>query len=162
LLRAFKAQNQKCARQDSNPRPAAYKAPSKYRGVSPGVAQWAIYQDRCELAVAGRRLGAAAVGSQPGSQMLSAPPMFECAKTASVAHGQRRVLKEAECLGDGDRLGPVGCSIVTEVMVLLLREDDTSYMSENPGWRPRLPHEGGCSLADLLVLAEAARGAWIN
>ena len=69
------------------------------------------------------------------------------------------VLKEAECLGDGDRLGPVGGSIVAEVIVGLLRADDTSYLSENSGWQPTLPHEGEFSLADLLVLAEAARGA---
>jgi hypothetical protein len=69
------------------------------------------------------------------------------------------VLKEAGCLGDGDRLGPLGDSIVAEVIVGLLRADDTSDLSENPGWQPTLPHEDGFSLADLLMLAEAARGA---
>jgi hypothetical protein len=67
------------------------------------------------------------------------------------------VLKEAECLGDGDRLGPVGGYIVTEVLVGLLRADDTSYLSENPGWQPTLPHESEFSMADLILLAEAAR-----
>jgi hypothetical protein len=64
------------------------------------------------------------------------------------------VLKEAECLGDGDRLGPVGGAIVAEVIVGLLRADGTSYLSENPGWEPTLPHEDEFTLADLVLLAE--------
>jgi hypothetical protein len=67
------------------------------------------------------------------------------------------VLKEAEYLGDGDRLGPVGGSIVAEVIIGLLRADDTSYLSESSGWQPTLPHEDEFALADLLLLAEAAR-----
>jgi hypothetical protein len=66
------------------------------------------------------------------------------------------VLKEAECLGDGDRLGPVGGHIVAEVIVGLLRADDTSHLSEN-GWQPTLPHEDEFSMADLILLAETAR-----
>jgi hypothetical protein len=65
-------------------------------------------------------------------------------------------LYEAECLGDGDRLGPVGGYIVAEVIVGLLRADDTSYLSEN-GWQPTLPHEDEFSMADLILMAEAAR-----
>jgi Animal haem peroxidase len=68
------------------------------------------------------------------------------------------VLKEAECLGDGERLGPVGGRIVAEVIVGLLCSDRGSYMSESPGWQPTLPHEDMFSMADLLLLAEAARG----
>jgi hypothetical protein len=48
---------------------------------------------------------------------------------------------------------------LTSVIVGLLRPDDTSYLSENPGWQPTLPHEGEFSLANLLLLAETARGA---
>jgi hypothetical protein len=67
------------------------------------------------------------------------------------------VLREAERLGAGDRLGPVGGTIVAEVIIGLLRADDMSYLSQDPGWQPTLPHEGEFSLADLLLLAEAAR-----
>jgi Animal haem peroxidase len=67
------------------------------------------------------------------------------------------VLREAECLRDGDRLGPVGGCIVAEVIVGLLRADDASYLSDSPGWQPTLPHDGEFSMADLLLLAEAAR-----
>ncbi|SRR5258708_3667959 len=68
------------------------------------------------------------------------------------------VLKEAECLGDGERLGPVGGRIVAEVIVGLLCSDRSSYLSENPAWQPTLPHEDMFSMADLLLPAEAARG----
>ena len=67
------------------------------------------------------------------------------------------VLKEAECLCDGDRLGPVGGRIVAEVIVGLLRADRASWLSENPGWQPTLPHEDRFSMADLLLLAETQR-----
>lgn len=67
------------------------------------------------------------------------------------------VLKEAESLGDGDRLGPAGGRIVAEVIVGLLRADHCSYLSADPGWQPTLPREGTFSMADLLLLAEASR-----
>jgi hypothetical protein len=49
------------------------------------------------------------------------------------------VLKEAEVLEDGLRLGPVGGRIVGEVIVGLLQTDPASYLSVAPGWRPTLP-----------------------
>ena len=66
------------------------------------------------------------------------------------------VLKEAEALEDGDRLGPVGGRIVGEVLVGIIDADPESFRSVDPSWRPTLPsHEAGIfGIADLLVPAE--------
>jgi Animal haem peroxidase len=63
-------------------------------------------------------------------------------------------LKEAEHLGEGERLGPVAGRIVAEVLLGLLRADSTSFLSADPHWRPSLPHSGPTfGLADLLTSA---------
>jgi len=63
------------------------------------------------------------------------------------------ILKEAEHRAGGDRLGPVGGRIVTEVLIGLLRADPASYLSLEPGWAPTLPAAGPAfGLADLLTL----------
>ena len=54
------------------------------------------------------------------------------------------ILKEAEYRGGGDRLGPVGGRIVTEVLIGLLRADPASYLSREPSFQ-------GSGLADLLT-----------
>ena len=66
------------------------------------------------------------------------------------------VLKEAEALHDGDRLGPVGGRIVGEVLVGIIDADPESFRSVDPSWRPTLPsHEAGIfGITDLLVSAE--------
>jgi hypothetical protein len=66
------------------------------------------------------------------------------------------VLKEAEVIEDGDRLGPVGGRIVGEVLLGIIDADPESYRSVDPTWRPTLPsHEPGVfGIADLLVPAE--------
>jgi hypothetical protein len=66
------------------------------------------------------------------------------------------VLKEAEVLEGGLRLGPVGARIVGEVFIELLRADRDSYLSDNPRWRPHLPSAGGPGtfrITDLLKFA---------
>jgi hypothetical protein len=49
------------------------------------------------------------------------------------------ILKEAELLEGGRRLGPVGGQIVGEVFIGLLKADKTSYLALEPGWKPVLP-----------------------
>jgi len=49
------------------------------------------------------------------------------------------VLKEAERLAGGERLGPVGGRIVAEVFLGLLANDPLSYLSFEPAWRPSPP-----------------------
>lgn len=69
------------------------------------------------------------------------------------------ILKEAEVLHDGDRLGPVGGRIVGEVLVGLIDSDPQSFRSLEPGWTPTLPAHlpGAFGLAD--ILAPAGRSA---
>jgi Animal haem peroxidase len=66
------------------------------------------------------------------------------------------VLKEAEALADGDRLGPVGGRIVGEVLVGIIDADPESFRSVDPAWRATLPsHEPGAfGIADILVPLE--------
>ena len=45
---------------------------------------------------------------------------------------------EAELMGGGQKLGPVGGGIVAEVLIGLLELDPTSFLSQ-PSWRPTLP-----------------------
>ena len=47
------------------------------------------------------------------------------------------VLREADALAGGHRLGPVGGRIVTEVLVGLIDSDATSFRRNYPEWRPR-------------------------
>ena len=49
------------------------------------------------------------------------------------------ILKESETFHRGEQLGPVGSTILAEVFVGLLRADEESFLSLNPGWTPTLP-----------------------
>jgi hypothetical protein len=65
------------------------------------------------------------------------------------------VLREAELVEDGLRLGPVGGRLVGEVVVGLLQCDTASYLSFDPGWRPTLPSRsrGHFQIVDFLTFA---------
>jgi hypothetical protein len=65
------------------------------------------------------------------------------------------VLKEAELVEDGLRLGPVGGRIVGEVIVGLLESDPASYLSYDRAWKPSLPaqNRGDFRMVDLLTFA---------
>jgi len=75
------------------------------------------------------------------------------------------VLKEAEVVNGGQRLGPVGARIVGEVFIGLLQLDGNSYLNRFR-WRPTLPRRnnapaGDFRMVDLLTLAQvdpASRG----
>lgn len=79
----------------------------------------------------------------PRTTMASSTPLFFY------------ILKEAEVMEHGLRLGPVGGRIVGEVFVGLLREDPGAYLRAAPQWRPTLPtsHPGDFRMADLLQFA---------
>ena len=69
------------------------------------------------------------------------------------------ILKEAEVLGGGRQLGPVGGRIVAEVLVGLLKRDLNSYLSMQPTWKPGAPVSltpGRCNMYDILRYA----GVW--
>jgi Animal haem peroxidase len=63
------------------------------------------------------------------------------------------VLKEAEALTAGGRLGPVGGRLVGEVLVGIIDADPESFRAVQPSWTPTLPsHEPGrFGLADVLL-----------
>jgi len=63
------------------------------------------------------------------------------------------ILAEAECIEQGQNLGFVGASIVTEVIVGLLELDPNSYLGSNRGWTPALGAvPGDFKMADLINL----------
>jgi hypothetical protein len=65
------------------------------------------------------------------------------------------ILKEAQLLEDGLRLGPVGGHIVGEVFIGLLKGDRTSYLAAEQNWKPVLPSSvpGDFRITDLLTFA---------
>jgi Animal haem peroxidase len=65
------------------------------------------------------------------------------------------ILKEAEIMEKGLRLGPVGSRIVGEVFVGLLKADETSYLASRPNWTPVLPSAtaGDFRITDMLTFA---------
>ncbi len=65
------------------------------------------------------------------------------------------ILKEAEVLEDGVRMGPVGSRIVGEVFIGLLKADKDSYLTVNKNWKPTLPsaESGDFKITDLLNFA---------
>jgi hypothetical protein len=66
------------------------------------------------------------------------------------------ILKEAQLLADGERLGPVGSRILATVFVGLLQADPASFMALDPSWRPTLPsaQPGTFTMADLLTFVD--------
>ncbi len=66
------------------------------------------------------------------------------------------LLKEAEVITDGLTLGPAGGRIVAEVFTTLLLRDPTSFLNQEPTWRPTLPSTAGngqFQMTDLLTVA---------
>jgi hypothetical protein len=63
------------------------------------------------------------------------------------------VLKEAQVQARGRHLGEVGGRIVAEVLLGLLEKDPSSYLRNNPIWRPFLPAatHGTFTMPDLLA-----------
>jgi heme peroxidase len=62
------------------------------------------------------------------------------------------ILKEAESLHGGNRLGPVGGRIVGEVLVGIIDADPESFRSVDPAWTPTLPARGAAfGLGDILA-----------
>jgi hypothetical protein len=67
------------------------------------------------------------------------------------------ILKEAEIVGKGREMGPVGGRIIAEVLVGLLQKDPNSYLYLQPNWKPTTPiapATGQFTMADLLKFAQ--------
>jgi hypothetical protein len=72
------------------------------------------------------------------------------------------ILKEAEVMEKGVRLGPVGGRIVAEVIIGLLQLDRNSFLAEHPNWKPMLPTRSGkvtgdFRMVDFLTFAGVAK-----
>ena len=69
------------------------------------------------------------------------------------------LLREAEVLHEGRRLGPAGGRIVAEVLLGMLAGDPASFLHASPAWVPELPgeHAGHFTMADLLRFASQRR-----
>jgi hypothetical protein len=72
------------------------------------------------------------------------PPIVnpKCKKQLEEIFGERTplfyyVLKEAELIENGRRLGPLGGCIVAGVFINLLRKDKNSFLNVDPSWRPK-------------------------
>jgi hypothetical protein len=63
------------------------------------------------------------------------------------------VLREADVMANGERLGPVGGRIVAEVIIGLIRGDRQSYPRQEPDWTPTYGTAGSFSTVDLLGTA---------
>jgi hypothetical protein len=66
------------------------------------------------------------------------------------------VLKEAQVLGGGRRLGPAGGRIVAEVLLGMLACDPLSYLRVEPGWRPHAPFASDDGVFDMPQLIRFA------
>jgi len=68
--------------------------------------------------------------------------------------------READTVGNGDRLGPVGGRIVAGVLMSLLTRDPASYLTLDPAWTPEIAPLTGdprsFTLLDLLVFGDTA------
>ena len=119
------------------------------------------------LPLARRARPAARPGDRPalgrGDRALHRRRPVDPADIGLASHGWRDetplwfyILREADVVGDGDRLGPVGGRIVGEVLIGLLNADPESYRAVDPGWRPTLPSADRAhySLADLLAIGQ--------
>jgi hypothetical protein len=65
------------------------------------------------------------------------------------------ILKEAEVLENGLRLGPVGSRIVGEVFIGVLQADPDSFLVAEKNFTPTLPsaQAGDFKITDLLIFA---------
>ena len=64
------------------------------------------------------------------------------------------ILKEAEVLHGGERLGPVGSRLLAETFVGLIEGSQVSILADEASWRPTLPSRqpGRFTMVDLLLL----------
>ncbi|HLN87064.1 MAG TPA: peroxidase family protein, partial [Candidatus Limnocylindrales bacterium] len=85
-----------------------------------------------------RAMGVTPLGDNDLSELKSFLPSF--VRSTPLFY---YVLKEAELLQDGLRLGPVGGRIVGEVFIGLLQLDPESYLNLQPSWLPTLPTFSG-------------------
>jgi hypothetical protein len=131
----------------------------------------------------GARMGLP-TGQNVGRKVLRLEPKTRILKAGEIASGPHGptltqygfdhntplwyyILKEAEVIGSGKRLGPIGSRIVADVIVAALRADPKSYVNvAGSDWRPTLwapaseneTPTGMAKLLDLVTSGSAAEG----
>ena len=66
------------------------------------------------------------------------------------------ILREADLIEEGERLGPIGGRIVAEVLIGLMQADNDSFLRRDPLWQPtELGTKGSFPMTDLLRFAKA-------
>ena len=113
---------------------------------------WFLLQSRFHRAYPWEATVTSRIFAQLTPAQLSALAPFEMERSTPLWF---YILKEAELVENGLRLGPVGGRIVGEVFIGLLKADDTSYLSARPHWTPLLPSAtpGEFHMTDLLTFA---------
>ncbi|HET9845586.1 MAG TPA: heme peroxidase family protein [Nitrospira sp.] len=99
---------------------------------------------------------------QAVARVMGAPVLTQAQLAELQSFGMDRstplwlyILKEAELMESGLRLGPVGSRIVGEVFIGLLQADSGSYLAAERNWKPVLPSAtpGDFHITDLLKFA---------
>lgn len=96
----------------------------------------------------------------PSGQAVAAAMGATVADAELGLHGNTPLwyylLREAEIVEEGRRLGPAGGQIVAEVLLGMLAGDPASFLHASPTWAPELPgeHAGHFTMADLLRFAD--------
>jgi hypothetical protein len=84
------------------------------------------------------RIGAPVLSRADLAELQSIHPLFDISTPLWYY-----ILKEAELMEEGLRLGPVGGRIVGEAFIGLLQTDPNSYVNVQPYWKPTLPTKTG-------------------
>jgi heme peroxidase len=88
-----------------------------------------------------------AIAKEMGAPQLSSTDLSELRPILSSFVGSTPllyyVLKEAEVVEKGARLGPVGARVIAEVFIGLLQLDPRSYLKLQPDWVPMLQTQSG-------------------
>ena len=71
------------------------------------------------------------------------------------------ILREADVVAKGERLGPVGARIVTEVFIGLMQGDDKSFLTQEPDWKPFLPNVNPSARGDDFTMIDLLRFAGV-
>ena len=71
------------------------------------------------------------------------------------------ILREADLAENGERLGPIGARIVTEVFIGLMQGDDESFLTQEPDWKPFLPTVDPSTQGDDFTMVDLLRFAGV-
>jgi hypothetical protein len=145
---------QRAKRIDSRLPPALIALPTQVSGSKPGTDYASLANRDLQRGEAVGLASGEAIARHVGVAPLSA------AELGLADHGWTGetplwlyILKEAELLEAGERLGPVGGRVVGEVLVGIIDSDPESFRSVDAEWQPTLPGRGEASfgLADILA-----------